>query len=365
MVKIISYESRTINRIVVTGLIAAIVFTNIFVVFSPNENARFYNAGLTATLTIGVALVICMIQVYRYKRRAKSELRFPQLNTTKSAYYYDNNKMHISICLFLGMWFVAQFVWTFPYQQTAGVWIADIIWFIGYASFGYFLYSLYYHFFRKEHEPFVLILVAIIIATVLVLLLDIIVSILRLISTQPVDFSILLLTLVYPILDAALIFPAVLIFWGARKRIVAQESAAELQAREKDGILQDRDARPYSLSHTLTNASSIWIFLLSIGMILSAVGDTGFAFSTAYGPDAVQRDVWVWNVIYNADHLCLAAALIGYGSFFSLRKQGGKSDSQFKKIYPKCILIIIARFLMSIVDSRSSKVLLGWLNRRI
>ncbi|HEX5976291.1 MAG TPA: hypothetical protein VFY68_03390 [Nitrososphaeraceae archaeon] len=66
-------------------------------------------------------------------------------------------------------------------------------------------------------------------------------------------------------------------------------------------------------------------------MILSAIGDTGFAFSTAYGPDAVQRDVWIWNVIYNADHLCLAAALIGYASFFSFRKQDRKLDSEFEK----------------------------------
>ena len=66
-------------------------------------------------------------------------------------------------------------------------------------------------------------------------------------------------------------------------------------------------------------------------MMLSAIGDTGFAFSTVYGPDSVQRDVWIRNVIYNADHLCLAAALIGYGSFFSFRKQDRKSDSQFEK----------------------------------
>ena len=56
-------------------------------------------------------------------------------------------------------------------------------------------------------------------------------------------------------------------------------------------------------------------------MILSAIGDTGFAFSAAYGPDSVQRDVWIWNIIYNADHLCLAAALVGYASFFSFKKQ--------------------------------------------
>ena len=78
----------------------------------------------------------------------------------------------------------------------------------------------------------------------------------------------------------------------------------------------------------VANISSIWILLLSIAMILSAIGDTGFAFSTAYGPESVQRDVWIWNIIYNADHLCLAAALIGYGSLFSFRKQDSRSDSK-------------------------------------
>ena len=229
--------------------------------------------------------------------------------------------MHLSICLFLGLWFVAQFVWTFPYQQTAGVWIADIIWFIGYASFGYFLYSLYYHFFRKEHEQLVLILIAIVISTVLVLILDIIVSILRLLSTQPVDFSILLATLVYPILDAVLIFPAVLIFWGVRKRRAVQKSVRVQRKEQQIDETIRRRGEVSSLSHSLTNVSSIWILLLSVAMILSAIGDTGFAFSAAYGPDSVQRDVWKWNIIYNADHLCLAAALVGYASFFSFKKQ--------------------------------------------
>jgi hypothetical protein len=169
-----------------------------------------------------------------------------------------------------------------------------------------------------EHEPLVLILIAIVISTVLVLVLDIIVSILRLLSTQPVDFSILLVTLVYPVLDAALVFPAVLIFWGARKRIAALKHAAVQQERKTDETIQREAGRA---------SSSIWILLLSIAMILSAIGDTGFAFSTAYGPESVQRDVWVWNIIYNADHLCLAAALIGYGSFFSFRKQDKRSDS--------------------------------------
>ena len=329
--KILSYENKTRNSVVLAALIITVFITNIYVILSPDDSTRFYNAGLTSTITIGVALVICLMQVFRYKRSVKSQLRSSKLSSPQPSfqqptlYYYDNNKMHFSICLFLGMWFVAQFVWTFPYQQTAGVWIADIIWFVGYASFGYFLYSYYYHFFRKEHELLVLILIAIVISTALVLVLDIIVSILRLLSDQPVGFSILLSTLVYPILDAALIFPAILIFWGVRKRIIEQKYAAA-QGQHADKTTQGVTQTPLSLSHGLTGASSIWILLLSIAMMLSAIVDTGFAFSTAYGPDSVQRDVWIWNVIYNADHLCLAAALIGYGSFFSFQKQERKSE---------------------------------------
>jgi len=55
-------------------------------------------------------------------------------------------------------------------------------------------------------------------------------------------------------------------------------------------------------------------------MMLSAIGDTGYAYSAAYGPDSVQRDVWIWDIIYNVDQLCLAAALIGYTLFFSFSK---------------------------------------------
>ncbi|HJR48342.1 MAG TPA: hypothetical protein VJ799_09340 [Nitrososphaeraceae archaeon] len=321
--KIFSLENKTINAIVLAALVVAIFITNIFVILSPNDSARFYNAGLTSTITIGVALLICLTQVYRYKRSIKIQLRSSKQSGSKQSVpsYYDNNIMHLSICLFLVLWFVAQFVWTFPYQQTAGVWIADIIWFIGYASFGYFLYSLYYHFFRKEHEQLVLILIAIVISTVLVLILDIIVSILRLLSTQPVDFSILLATLVYPILDAVLIFPAVLIFWGVRKRRAVQKSVRVQRKEQQIDETIRRRGEVSSLSHSLTNVSSIWILLLSVAMILSAIGDTGFAFSAAYGPDSVQRDVWIWNIIYNADHLCLAAALVGYASFFSFKKQ--------------------------------------------
>ena len=203
-------------------------------ILSPDENTRFHNASITSTITVGVALAICLIQVYRYKIRVTSRLTASkQPNAEQPHDYYDNNKMHLSICLFLGLWFIAHVIWTFPYNQASGVSIADAFWFIGYGLFGYFLYSLYFHFFKKELEPLVLVLIAIIISTVLVLILDIIVCILRLLSTQPVDFSVLLVTLVYPILDAMLIFAAILIFWGTRRSRRKDNSTVQEQEQKK------------------------------------------------------------------------------------------------------------------------------------
>jgi Ni/Fe-hydrogenase subunit HybB-like protein len=83
--------------------------------------------------------------------------------------------------------FAASVIWTFEDELSAGVLIADALYYIGYASFGYFLYSLYYHFFRKEFEPLILILIAVIILIPAIFIVDIIISTLRLLSTQTVD----------------------------------------------------------------------------------------------------------------------------------------------------------------------------------
>jgi hypothetical protein len=229
--------------------------------------------------------------------------------------------MHFSICLFLGLWFTAYVIWTFPYQQSSGVSIADALWFLGYASFGYFLFSLYHHFFRKEFELFVLILVAIIISIALIFVLDSIVSILRLLSTQTIDLSVTLVTLVYPILDAVLFFPAVLIFWAVRRRRSRSRHEGTPIQEQKVAEAKRGQGKTSFSSPLIAGTSSVWILLLSIAMMLSAIGDTGYAYSAAYGPDSVQRDVWIWDIIYNADHLCLAAALIGYRHLFSFNRQ--------------------------------------------
>jgi hypothetical protein len=315
MSKILSYKNNRNNIVISVSLIASIIIASSFIVFSPDENSRSYFSSLTTTVTVGIPMVIAFVMVFRYKRSMKKQKDEPKVylepdRITPS--YYDNNKMHLSICIFLVLFFAAHIVWTFQYQQSSDISIQDVFWFIGYGFFGYFLYSLYYHFFRKEFEPFILILIAIIIVVVLVFVIDVIASTIRLMSSQTVDISVMLVTIAYPILDAIMIFPAVLIFWAVKRISSKHFSYASGQKKdvnkEVDGV------------SSLAPVSSIWILLLSISMILAAIGDTGFAFSTAYGPGAVQSDIWVWDIFYNSFGLCLAAALLGYKNFFSFKR---------------------------------------------
>jgi hypothetical protein len=51
-------------------------------------------------------------------------------------------------------------------------------------------------------------------------------------------------------------------------------------------------------------------------MILAAIANSGFAYTSAYNPVSVQKDVWMWDILYNSVYLWLASALIGYLHFF-------------------------------------------------
>src|SRR5215211_7730664 len=234
MTKILSYyEGKKVDVVIITSLIVSIIITSSFILFSPDGNIRAYNAILTSTVSVGVAFVICFVQIFRYKKNIRKYERnrrtFAEQTNDKQLhhYYYDNNKMHFSICLFLVLWLAAQAIWLSQYQQVSYS-ITDALWFVGYASFGYFLYSLYYHFFRKEFEPFILILIAVIILVPLIFIVDTIVSTLRLLSIQTVDISVVIVNAVYPILDAIVIFPLIMIFWAVR-RINSRRKNATLE----------------------------------------------------------------------------------------------------------------------------------------
>ena len=313
-----SYEDKRVNLIVIITLIVSILVTNSFIIFSPDEKSRFYFSNLTSTLTVGAALVVSIVMIYRFKRNVRKPIEKEQTPSQQSGDrkphhpYYDDNKIHFSICLFLAAWIGASISWTFEDQEAPGILIADVLYYLGYASFGYFLYSLYYHFFRNEFEPFVPILISIIFLVALILLVDTMVSAMRLLSIKALDISLVIVNTSYPILDAILIFPIAMMYWTIRRR-----------SKYKNGIpeKQEMNEKDKSTSSSFAYRSAfVWILCLFIAVILSAAGDIGVVYTSAYDVTTVQNYIWIWNILYNSDHLCLAAALIGYKYFFSFRK---------------------------------------------
>jgi Ca2+/H+ antiporter len=101
------HHFKKIDVIVITSLVGSIITSSFFILYSPDKNIRDYNALLMSAISIGVALVIYLVQLFRYKNSIRKQHSQSKMSD-KQPHYYDNNKMHISICLFLVLWLVAQ-----------------------------------------------------------------------------------------------------------------------------------------------------------------------------------------------------------------------------------------------------------------
>lgn len=273
-------------------LVTSIVVANSFIIFTSDEDRKFYFAKLTTTATSGVAFAIALLMVYKYK--IKEHQFVPHQFRTRQ------DIMHSSICIFLGIWFVAQLIWSFYDQQSPAPSVADILWLIGYVLFGYFLYSLLY-ISRKELEAHTFFIIASIVTISLTYIVIIILSVSSLLTFQKQDISVTILTIAYPILDAILLVPALLIFRIQRNPVTIEHRS--VRAEQQEDIS--------------------WI-LLSLSIILFAIADTGFAYITALNLMMVQKEVWIWNIFYNSGYILLAGALTGYSIFFAMAKTQAK-----------------------------------------
>ena len=273
-------------------LVTSIVVANSFIIFTSDEDRKFYFAKLTTTVTSGVAFAIALLMVYKYKIK--------QHQFVPDQYRTRQDIMHYSICTFLGFWFVAQLIWSFYDQQSPAPSVTDILWLIGYVLFGYFLYSLLY-ISRKELETHTFFIIASIVTISLTYIVIIILSVSSLLTFQKPDISVTILTIAYPILDAILLVPALLIFRIRRNPVTFEHKS--VRAEQQEDIS--------------------WI-LLSLSIILFAIADTGFAYITALNLMMVQKEVWIWNIFYNSGYILLAGALTAYSIFFAMAKTQAK-----------------------------------------
>ena len=186
----------------------------------------------------------------------------------------------------MGLWFTAEIIWTY-YQLGLGVEtpfpsLADVFWLAGYAPLTYHLYRIYTTVTMKVTDRDTMIVISSLVAAVLAFLLYLVFSI----SDQHQSVLELIINLAYPVLDAILLIPAIVILWSFRR------------------------GEP---------AYTHWV-MISLFIVFVTVADIGFDYALAVDEDSASQQEWIWDMFYNAGYLSIAGALFWYNRYLILTK---------------------------------------------
>ena len=256
-------------RYVILILVGFIILVNAFIFFSPISTRVIYT-NLTINVTAATALCAAIIVLVRQIR-----------------VHSEYSKTFGFLAVGLGLWFTAEITWTY-YQLGLGVEtpfpsLADVFWLAGYAPLTYHLYRIYNTVTMKVTDRDTIIVISAIVAAILAFLLYLVFSL----SVQPQDMLELIINLAYPVLDAMLLIPAIVILWSFRR------------------------GEP---------AYTHWV-MISLFIIFVTVADIGFDYALAVDEDSASQQEWVWDMFYNAGYLSIAAALFWYSRYLVLTKK--------------------------------------------
>jgi hypothetical protein len=255
-------------RYVILTLVGFIILVNAFI-FLSSISTRVIYTNLTINVTAATALCAALIVLFRQIR-------------VHSQY----SKTFGFLAVGVGLWFTAEIIWTY-YQLGLGIEtpfpsLADAFWLAGYVPLTYHLYRIYNTVTMKVAGCDMMVVMSGIVAAVLAFLLYLIFGL----SGQHQDMLELTINLAYPVLDAILLIPAIVILWSFRK------------------------GEP---------AYTHWV-MISLFIIFIAVADIGFDYALAADQDTASQQEWIWDMFYNAGYLSIAGALFWYNRYLVLTK---------------------------------------------
>jgi len=255
-------------RYVILTLVGFIILVNAFI-FLSSVSTRVIYTNLTINVTAAIALCAAII-VFIRQIRAHSQY----------------SKTFGFLAVGVGLWFTAEITWTY-YQLGLGIEtpfpsLADFFWLAGYVPLTYHLYRIYNTVTKKVAGRDTMVVMSAIAAAVLAFLLYLIFGV----SGQHQGMLELIINLAYPVLDAILLIPAIVILWSFRR------------------------GEP---------AYTHWV-MISLFIIFVTVADIGFDYALAVDEDSASQQEWVWDMFYNAGYLSLAGALFWYNRYLVLTK---------------------------------------------
>jgi ABC-type branched-subunit amino acid transport system substrate-binding protein len=253
------------RKILFIGLAIAIIASDSIIFFAEAKNRDFYsnwvisvNAAIAASLAIFVA--------YRHR------------------FHGPHAKAHVALSIGLSLWLCAEVTWAI-YEIVLEVMppipsIADYLWLSAYGFLAYYLFSTYREFKTKLKFSKKTLIISIIVSAIFAGYIIYLTTTISFLSSQR-DIAMFIVTIAYPILDAILMVPAIVI------------------------LLDIRNEPLWFIP---------WI-CESLGLLLIALSDSWFALVVL---TSLTEQFWLSSLFFAAHFLVMAAGLVWYITFIVL-----------------------------------------------
>jgi branched-chain amino acid transport system substrate-binding protein len=273
-------DIKLTRRNLFLGLILAIVISDSFIYFAQVQTKAFYSSWIIS-INASTAAVLAIFVVYRHMQQRRHN---PQ--------DHHHSKSHVALATGLSLWLCADLIWA-TYEIVLEIVppvpsAADFAWLSAYGFLAYYLYSTYIEFhnrfnFNKR------VLVASIIGCGIFLTYIIALTTNLSVLSSPRGIAMFAVIIAYPIMDAVLMVPAIVILVNFRKE-------------------------PLWFTP--------WI-CESLGLFLIAISDSWFAVVVL---TSIVEQFWLSSIFFAAHYLVIAAGLLWYVKF--LLTHGQPSDER-------------------------------------
>ncbi|MFL6380614.1 MAG: hypothetical protein ACJ72S_04900, partial [Nitrososphaeraceae archaeon] len=250
------------------GLVLAIIISDSFIYFAEIKTKAFYSSWIIG-INASTAAALAIFVVYRHMQQRSHH---PQDHHSKS---------HLALAIGLSLWLCADLIWA-TYEIVLEIVPpvpspADFVWLSAYGFLAYYLYATYIEF-HKKFKFSTKILVTSIIGCGIFLTYIITLTTGLSVLSSPRGIAMFAVIIAYPIMDAVLMVPAIVILLNFRKE-------------------------PLWFTP--------WI-CESLGLFLIAISDIWFAVVVL---TSIVEQFWLSSIFFAAHYLVIAAGLLWYVKF--------------------------------------------------
>jgi ABC-type branched-subunit amino acid transport system substrate-binding protein len=273
---------RLTRKSLFLGLVLAIIISDSFIYFAQIQTKAFYSSWIIS-INASTAAALAIFVVYRHMQQRSHHQQD-----------HDHSKSHVALAIGLSLWLCADLIWA-TYEIVLEIVppvpsAADFVWLSAYGFLAYYLYLTYIEFHNRFNFNKRILAASIIGCGIFLTYIIALTTGLSVLSS-PRGIAMFAVIIAYPIMDAVLMVPAIVILLNFRKE-------------------------PLWFTP--------WI-CESLGLFLIAISDSWFAVVVL---TSIVEQFWLSAVFFAAHYLVIAAGLLWYVKFLLTHSQPNDERSR-------------------------------------